>query len=151
MDTNAGLRWLHRLAVESPFKEVPHSALFALGRHGNPGATNQLADIALTEGVDVAEQAVFWLGEARGVSGYEALVRLLADLPVGEARRAIPFALSLNDTPAAVDKLEALAMNAKDREVRGQSMFWLAESYPERAEPIVMAVIRDEPQPRPAE
>lgn len=142
VDTDAGLDWLHEIVDESESDDIAHSALFALGWHGSRSATDRLEVIARSPAGNMAEQAVFWLGEARGEGGYTALNDLLEALPDGATRRSITFALAQNDTPAAVEKLEELAKFDHDRETRGLALFWLAEEYPERAEPVVLDVLK---------
>ena len=52
------------------------------------------------------KEAIFWLGEARGESGLKDLKRLLKELPVGDTRRHINFAVSQSEADGAADLLQ---------------------------------------------
>ncbi len=70
--------------------------------------------------------------------------QLLAELPKGDTRRQINFALAQNQTPAAADLLFEISKTDADPEQRGQAMFWLAEEYPREAREWLLEVIRSE-------
>ena len=90
---------------------------------------------------ELSEEAVFWLGENRGDQGFRILKQLLAELPVGDERRAINFALAQNNTAAAADLLFEISQSDSDPEQRGEAMFWLAEGYPQQAQSWLLEVI----------
>ena len=61
--------------------EEAEGALFAVAYHGIADVDPMLEEIARGELVSgLAEEAVFWLGEARGAGGFEALERLRHEL-----------------------------------------------------------------------
>jgi HEAT repeat protein len=68
----------------------------------------------------------------------------LAELPRGESRREINFALSQNKTSAAAELLFEISKSDPDPEQRGEAMFWLAQAYPQRAKSWLLEVIDKE-------
>jgi len=89
------------------------------------------------------DEAIFWLGQARGVPGYLSLKKLLSKLPSGPVRRQINFALSQNKSPDASALLYQLAASDPDREHRGDARFWLVKSDPKRAENLHMKIVQN--------
>lgn len=141
-DSNA-LGWLATLASESK-ERVSHSALWAMALHASEAAGDHLYSVAKDDDDEQAEEAIFWLGEARGQAGYEALDGLLNELPAGETRRHINFALAQNGTGDAIDRLINIAREDNDPEQRSMAMFWLAQEQPEEAQSLLLEVVRSE-------
>jgi hypothetical protein len=134
----AGIEWLAGGA------EKDDSFLYALALHRSDAAGQRLSSIAKSNDREISEQAVFWLGEARGQQGFHALEQLLNQLPVGGTRRQINFALAQNDSTEAVDLLVKIAQTDKDPEQRSDALFWLAQEYPQQAKPILMEFVQTE-------
>ena len=109
-------------------KDLWQHALVATALHEDDRAADHLHDLALSDTHDRGEQATFWLGEARGEDGYERLVALLAELPKGDRRHRVNFALSQNDSPHAADQLYRISQSDADDEQRADALFWLAQS-----------------------
>jgi HEAT repeat protein len=135
---DASLDWLESIA------ESEDSALYALALHRSTDASNRLQTLAMTENGELSEEAVFWLGEARGNAGFEALKQLLDDLPDGKTRRQINFALAQNDSAAAADLLQQISESDRNAKQRSDAMFWLAQEYPQRAKPLLLEVVHSE-------
>ena len=140
VDDRAGLDWLEDTARS----DEGGSALYALSLHRSKDAGKRLYSLAKETGDDSPTEAIFWLGEARGEEGFKLLKKLLAELPHGDRRREINFALSQNNTPGAADLLFEISKSDPDPEQRGEAMFWLAEAYPQRAEGWLLEVIKTE-------
>ena len=140
VDDTAGLDWLEAVARSGQ----DDTALFALALHKSPGAGQRLYSLAKETGDDLSEEAIFWLGESRGDEGFRSLKKLLAELPVGDERRAINFALAQNNTAAAAELLLEISQSDSDPEQRGEAMFWLAEGYPQQAQNWLLEVIDTE-------
>jgi len=87
------------------------------------------ADLLWLEGVDI-EASVALMERLAGVSVVteEALM-----------------ALSLHDTPMALERLSILARQADDSEVRGQALFWLAQTGAPDVLPVLLAALHDDP------
>jgi HEAT repeat protein len=139
-----GLDWLEQLARSDRNDEAGGSALFALALHRSQEAGQRLYSLAKETDGDVSEEAIFWLGEARGEEGFKILKQLLAELPRGDRRREINFALSQNATPQAADLLFEISKSDQDPEQRGEAMFWLAQEYPQQAQGWLLQVIESE-------
>lgn len=144
VDDTAGLDWLETVARSDRDDSVGGPALSALALHRNPQAGQRLYSLAKETGSDLSEQAIFWLGDTRGEQGFKLLKQLLTELPSGERRREINFALAQNNTSEAADLLFEISKSDPDPEQRGGAMFWLAEEYPQRAQGWLLEVIRTE-------
>jgi HEAT repeat protein len=140
VDDKAGLDWLENAARS----DSAGSALYAFALHRSPEAGKRLYSLAKETGGEFSQEAIFWLGEARGKEGFKLLKQLLAELPMGERRREIVFALSQNNTPGAAELLFEISKTDPDPGQRGQAMFWLAQEYPHRAQPWLLEVIKTE-------
>jgi hypothetical protein len=138
VDEKAGLDWLVSEAHSDD------STLYALGMHRSNVANDHLYQLAIEKNGDVSEKAIFWLGEARGEAGLKTLKRLLRELPVGDTRRHINFAVSQNKADGAADLLQKISESDRDSEQRSEALFWLAQEYPQRAESILLDVIENE-------
>ncbi len=144
VDEAAGLDWLETVARSDQDDSVGGSALFALALHRSPQAGQRLYSLAVETDGDFSEEAIFWLGEARGEEGFNLLKRLLVELPTGDRRREINFALSQNATPGAADLLFEISKSDQDPEQRGEAMFWLSQEYPQQAKGWLVQVIETE-------
>ena len=142
-DDSASLDWLNQVARSSQH-DAGDSALYATALHASPEATKHLHDLAMDENSGFSEEAVFWLGEVRGISGYKALNELLDELPRGDTRQHINFALAQNDSPGAFDLLVDISRNDADPEQRGNALFWLAEEYPDQAADLLLGSLASE-------
>ena len=134
VDDKAGMDWLEQVAGKDDIGSGDKSALYALALHRNPKAGKRLYSLASDTRGDLSEEAIFWLGEARGQDGFNWLQQLLAELPKGDRRREINFALAQNDSKEAAELLLEIAQSDTDSEQRSEAMFWLAQSYPKQAE-----------------
>ena len=140
VETDAGLDWLEKAA-----RQDDHGvALYAFALHRSAKAGKRLYSLAKETDSEVSEEAIFWLGEARGEEGFKLLKRLLAELPSGDNRREINFALSQNNTAEAAELLYEISKSDSDPEQRGEAMFWLAQEYPQRAQEWLLEVINTE-------
>jgi hypothetical protein len=140
----AGLDWLEQLSHTSAVEAVAGTALYALSVHQSDKATDRLTVMALQTDGELQNEAVFWLGESRGANGLEALEQLLAELPRGDVRREINFALSLNGTDEAIELLSDISRHDTDPEQRANALFWLASEFPGQAPGLLMQAIEHE-------
>jgi hypothetical protein len=144
VDTQKGLDWLEATARSSTSGSAGDSALYAMAMHEGQEASTRLYSLALEPGEDLAEESIFWLGEARGSEGLEMLLRLLDELPPGDIRQEINFALAQNGTKPAVDQLVSISKTDHDPEQRSGALFWLAEEVPEVAQTLLLEVLTSE-------
>ncbi|MBB5207607.1 HEAT repeat domain-containing protein [Chiayiivirga flava] len=118
-------------------------ALGAIAYHAEPSATRTLADLAAAGAPSSQrENAIFWLGVARGRDGaaiVEDIVRNDADVRI---RRHAVFALSQSDAIDVHATLLDLARTDADDEVRSQALFWMAQHGDTRAAADIADVLR---------
>ena len=143
VDVEDSAQLLERLAGASD-RHVAEHALAALALHASATADRVLAQRARAGNRDLREEAIFWLGEARGDSGLEIL-RDLVRSTEEEMREEITFALSISQAEGAFDELERLARHDRSPEVRGQGLFWLAQSGDDRAVAAIRDAVHDDP------
>jgi hypothetical protein len=144
VEQSAGLDWLESVARSDEHDAAGDSALYALALHRSDEASQRLYALAREPGGELAEEAVFWLGESRGQAGLDALERLLAELPAGETRQEINFALARNGSEDAVELLYQISRTDADPEQRGGALFWLADEFPQRSQVLLLEVIGSE-------
>lgn len=139
-DQPAVLDWLEELAT----LKKGNGAMYALALHQSDAAAERLYTLAKEPGKNRGSEAIFWLGEARGQQGFKLLKRLLGELPKGNTRREINFALAMNESPAAAELLFKISKTDEDSEQRGQALFWLAQEYPDDAKTWLQEVLDTE-------
>jgi len=144
VDEDAGLAWLNALARNSATDSVADAALYVMALHQSGKATERLTKMAQETSGEQQNEAIFWLGDARGTDGFNALQHLLAELPQGDARHEINFALSMNGSAEAIDLLSEISRNDKDPEQRGGALFWLANEFPAQAPDLLRQAIDSE-------
>jgi hypothetical protein len=142
-NTEASLNWLLGVTRNSR-SGARETALYAIALHKSPKATAHLFGLAGEPGNDMSQEALFWLGDARGDDGLNALNALLDELPRGDTRREVNFALAQNGTPAAIDRLVEISRTDIDPEQRSNAMFWLANEFPERGRDVLLAALEAE-------
>lgn len=142
-DTEASLNWLQDVNRNSK-SGARETALYAIALHQSPVATERLLELATEPGNGMSREAIFWLGDARGDEGFMALNTLLDELPRGDKRREINFALAQNGTPDAIERLIEISRTDADPEQRSNALFWLAEEYPEQASDLLLTALATE-------
>jgi len=144
VENAAGLDWLETIVRSDGRDSATGSALHAVAMHRSTEAGQRLYSLAREANDDLSEEAIFWLGEARRQEGFRLLKQLLVELPRGDRRRQINFALAQNNTPAAAELLHELSKSDPDPEQRGEAMFWLAQQYPQQAQGWLLEVLNTE-------
>jgi hypothetical protein len=128
------------------WERVPQGALTAIAMHNDSSADsamNFFVDPSQPE--SLRKQTVFWLGEARGASGFQTLKKLARTETNTEIRSQITFALSLNHDPGALDEMIRMAREDESTHVRGQALFWLAQKAGKKAEATIAGAIENDP------
>jgi HEAT repeat protein len=144
VDDEAGLDWLEAVARSDDPESVRHSALYAMALHRDEAVTQRLSLMARDSDSKLQRESIFWLGEARGTAGLGQLEQLLDELPRGDLRRELNFAIAQTGTPAASDLLTAISQTDTDPEQRSGALFWLAQEFPEQARQILKNVLVEE-------
>src|SRR5262249_4352311 len=127
-------------------EKLSHGALTAIAMHGDDSADKALNSfVEPSQPESLRRQTVFWLGEARGASGFQTLKKLSKTETSSEVRAQITFALSLNREPGAIDEMIRMAKEDESTHVRGQALFWLAQKAGKKAESAITGAIENDP------
>ena len=127
-------------------KDVAEGALVAIAHHDDAEVDRVLERVARGERLPrLAEEAVFWLGEARGEGGFEALERLRRDVRDHDVLEHIAFALHLSEATGALPALIDMARHDDDGDIRGTALFWLSQQAGERAADAIAEASEEDP------
>ncbi len=127
-------------------EHLVQGALTAIAMHGDSSADKAMNSfVEPSQPESLRKQTVFWLGEARGVSGLQTLKRIDRNDPSNEVRAQITFALSLNHEPGALDEMIRMAHEDESTHVRGQALFWLAQEAGQKAASTITGAIENDP------
>lgn len=128
-------------------RRLSDAAVSAIAMHAETAADAALERfVAASQPARLREQAIFWLGAARGRRGYEAVRRIVREDPDERIRDKAVFALSVSKEPAAVDAIIASARDDKSSRVRGQALFWLAQKAGTKAAGVISEAIERDPE-----
>ncbi len=122
------LRLLEKLAldpdaVDDDGDRLGESAVMAIAMHADPQADPILARLAGPgHDEDMREQAIFWMGDARGRAGYETLRRIVKDDPDEEFREKAVFALTQSELPEASDFVMSIARGQAIPDLQGKAI-----------------------------
>jgi hypothetical protein len=131
---------------EGAREKVADGALVAIAHHAGPGADDVLEEFTRPARPErLRKDAAFWLGNARGRRGYEALARMMRDDPSDDVRAHVTFALSQSEVPQALTDLIRAARGDRSSKVRGQALFWLAQKAGDKAAGTITRAIEDDP------
>ncbi len=127
-------------------EDVAEGALVAVAHHDDAEVDRVLERIARGEQLPrLAEEAVFWLGEARGDGGFETLDRLRHEVRDEDVLEQIAFALHLSEADGALPALIDMARRDADGDVRGTALFWLSQQAGERAAAAIAEASEEDP------
>ncbi len=125
---------------------VANSALVAIALSGDPSADKALENfVAASQPEKRRERAAFWMGAARGHSGYEELQKLAREDSSDELRAKVAFDLFVSHDPAATDEIIRMAKDDQSSRVREQAIFWVAQKAGQKAEATLTAAIENDP------
>jgi len=121
------------------------NALAALAYHVEASATTALAARAEPgHPRDAREQALFWLGQARGADGAAIVERYATTDGDPELRAEAIFALSQSKAVDGYALIHAISENDPSDHVRSQALFWMAQMEDDRAARDITAAIDTE-------
>ena len=121
-------------------------ALAAIALHAGPEAERAMESfVAPQQRESLRKQTAFWLGAARGASGFELLKKMVGSDPSPEVRAHLTFALSVSHEPGAVDEMIRMAHDDESAHVRGQALFWLAQKAGQKAASTITGAIANDP------
>jgi len=128
-------------------KKLRDRAIFTMAYHADPAADRALENfVAPSQPESLREQTAFWLGVARGRSGYQLLQKMARQDRSERVREKVAFALSQSREPEAVDEMIHMARNDASSRVRGQALFWLAQKAGKKAENAITSAIENDPE-----
>ena len=121
------------------------SALSAIAYHAEPAATRALATLAEPRHAqETREQALFWLGQARGADGAGIVEHYATTDADPDLREHAIFALSQASGVDAYARILAISRSDRSDHVRSQALFWMAQmGDPRAAADITSAVAGD--------
>jgi hypothetical protein len=128
-------------------RRIGDETLAAIAFHGDAAATRAL--IAASEPAQPEarrEQALFWLGQARGEEGLPHILQVAIGDSSARIRMHSLFVLSQSKFPAARETLRERTQRDADAEVRSQGLFWLAQVDDAEALPLALALLADPTQ-----
>ncbi len=127
-------------------KNLAEDALVAIAYHAGVEADRLLERVARGEVLPrLEEEAIFWLGEARGTAGFAALDCLRRDLSDPDHLEHPTFALHLSEAEGALPALIEMARDDPRRDVRAQALFWLSQQAGERAAGAIAEAAEEDP------
>jgi len=145
VDPASSIAMLSALVDRNATGDPDDHGLVALAYHAGAAATRSLATHAepSNRGKE-REQALFWLGQTRGVEGAEVIERYATTDPDPKLREQAIFALSQSSAPDAYVHILAVAHRDPAEDVRGQAYFWLAQMEDARAKDDIIAALKSE-------
>ena len=127
-------------------ESIGKNALMALALHGDASADRAMESFVSPSRPEwLRRQTAFWLGEARGAEGFEALEKMAKNDPSAHVRDQVVFALSVSHEPGALTEMIRMAHEDPDGHVRGQALFWLAQKAGKKAESTISGAIQNDP------
>jgi hypothetical protein len=138
---------LESLAVDvDGDNHVSDGAIMAIALHGDASADSAL-DRLVGNGQpeSVRKKVTFWLGNARGRRGFEALRKIMRDDQSVEVRKSAVFGLSQSKEPETIDTLAAIARTDSEPRLRGEALFWLAQRAGRKAAAAITERIEQDP------
>lgn len=121
-------------------------AVSAIALHRDPAADTELERLATAGHPEfVRKKVTFWMGNARGKRGFEAVRKIARDDPSVEVRKSAMFGLSQSSDDQSVPELIRFARDDASATVRGEAIFWLAQKAGQRASAEITAAIENDP------
>jgi hypothetical protein len=123
------------------------SAIAGIAMHKDASADSALARMSSPKTYPefVRKKVTFWLGNARGHAGFEAVRKIAQDDPSEEVRKSAMFGLSQSADANAIPELIRFARNDASPKVRGEAIFWLAQKAGQQASSQITASIENDP------
>jgi len=146
VDPASSIAMLSSLVDRNPTGDPDDHGLDALAYHAGAAATRSLAAHAdRSHRMKVREQALFWLGQTRGVEGADIIEHYATTDADPKLREHAIFALSQSKAPDAYAHILAIAHKDPAEHVRSQAYFWLAQMDDARAKDDIIAALKSEP------
>ena len=145
VDPASSIAMLSSLVDRNVTGDPDDHGLDALAYHAGTAATRSLAMHAEpSHRSKEREQALFWLGQTRGIEGADVIERYATTDADPQLREHAIFALSQSKAPDAYAHILAIAHRDPAGHVRSQAYFWLAQMNDERAKDDIVAALKSE-------
>ncbi|MET0226306.1 MAG: HEAT repeat domain-containing protein [Dokdonella sp.] len=133
------------LDEETAGRQRKDSALAALAYHADAAATKALLERAApTRPNDDREQALFWLGQARGAEGAEFVEHFATTDGDPKLRAHAVFVLSQVRIGDSYVRIRQISSTDPSAHVRSQALFWMAQMDDARAAADITFALRTE-------
>ena len=131
--------------MDSPEGKRDDLALAAIAYHGDGLATRVIASRAEASHPEKErEDALFWLGQARGADGAAIVERYATTDGDPKLREHAIFALSESHAGDSYARIHAISESDPSDHVRSQALFWMAQMNDPRAAADITAAIQHE-------
>jgi hypothetical protein len=145
VDPASSVAMLSALVDRNASGDPDDQGLDALAYHAGAAATRALAVHAeRSHRREEREQALFWLGQTRGVEGADVIEHYATTDADPKLREQAIFALSQSKAPDAYEHILAIAHKDPAKHVRSQAYFWLAQMNDARAKDDIIAALKSE-------
>jgi hypothetical protein len=125
---------------------IGHGALSAIALHADASADRAFESFIKPDQPEgLRRQAAFWMGAARGKTGFLALQRMAKNDPSPDVRAHVAFAFSVSHETGAIDEMIRMAHDDASSHVRGQSLFWIAQKAGQKAVGTITGAIENDP------
>ncbi|MBX5495269.1 MAG: HEAT repeat domain-containing protein [Bryobacteraceae bacterium] len=133
--------------ADSGSLKLGQSALTAIALHEDGRADEWLRKFAESQAPSKLRQnAIFWLGSARGKKGFEALAQLVKREQDPSIREHIAFALFTSKEPQSTTALISIARTDSSPRVRSKALFWLAQRAGRQAAGTIAEAVEKDPE-----
>jgi hypothetical protein len=131
--------------IEGKPKSAEDDALAALAFHADASATRALATLATpTRAGEPRKQALFWLGQTRGVDGADLVEHYATTDADPDFREHAIFVLTQSRAGDSYAKILAISRSDRTDHVRSQALFWMAQTDDPRAAADITAALASE-------
>jgi len=127
--------------------KLTDAAIAAIAMHRDGAADAALEGFASPKDNPefVRKKVTFWLGNARGRRGFDAVRRIARDDPSEDVRKSAMFGLSQSGDAQSVPELVRFAHEDASPRVRGEAIFWLAQKAGQKVAADITAAIENDP------
>jgi HEAT repeat protein len=136
--------YVSRAEVKSD--RLTDAAISAIAMHKDEAADVALERLGSKDHPEfVRKKVTFWMGNARGRRGFEAVKKIARDDPSEEVRKSAMFGLSQGSDDQSIPELVRFARQDASPKVRGEALFWLAQKAGQRAAAEITSAIENDP------
>lgn len=143
IEADVSATWLS--ARLQPRNELSEELMAALAVHAGKVARQALYRNAdLPTDVATRKEAIFWLGQVRGIEAADFLSGKMRNDPSAKVREHAAFSISQSDAPNRTTALIEQGRSDESSKVRSQAWFWLAQTEDVGAEAAINAALAKE-------